>query len=79
MLKGLRISTNINLRLFILVCSKLQRAILLDHVCKNYSRALLYGTRYIYQTMPRYLTLWLDFGAEVLQKTDTSRFVHSYN
>ncbi|TIA92820.1 hypothetical protein E3P81_01253 [Wallemia ichthyophaga] len=30
---------------------------------KYYSRALCYGTKYIYQTMPRMLTLWMDFGA----------------
>nr|XP_019011517.1 uncharacterized protein I206_03617 [Kwoniella pini CBS 10737]OCF50298.1 hypothetical protein I206_03617 [Kwoniella pini CBS 10737] len=32
------------------------------HTCHFYSLALHYGVKYIYQTMPRMLTLWLDFG-----------------
>lgn len=32
-------------------------------VCMSYSRSLYYGTKYLYQTLPRLLTLWLDFGA----------------
>ncbi|KAJ3252885.1 serine/threonine-protein kinase M1 [Chytriomyces hyalinus] len=39
----------------------------LYHVCRNYSRALQYGTRYIYQTLPRLLTLWLDAGLDILK------------
>ncbi|KAJ3412040.1 serine/threonine-protein kinase M1 [Chytridiales sp. JEL 0842] len=31
-------------------------------VCKSYGRAITLGTRYIYQTLPRLLTLWLDTG-----------------
>ncbi|KAJ3127354.1 serine/threonine-protein kinase M1 [Nowakowskiella sp. JEL0407] len=31
-------------------------------VCKYYSRALKHGTRYIYDTLPRMLTIWLDLG-----------------
>ena len=33
-------------------------------VVENYLRALAFGSKYIYQTMPRALTLWLDLGAE---------------
>lgn len=29
---------------------------------ENYAQALRYGTKNIYQTMPRMLTLWLDLG-----------------
>ncbi|TFK55398.1 hypothetical protein OE88DRAFT_1622542 [Heliocybe sulcata] len=29
---------------------------------KSYSRAIRYGSKYIYQTVPRLLTLWLDLG-----------------
>ncbi|KAL1916083.1 uncharacterized protein VTP21DRAFT_6087 [Calcarisporiella thermophila] len=36
---------------------------LIYHTIKCYGRALCFGTRYIYQTMPRLLTIWLDFGA----------------
>ena len=43
----------------------------LFHIIKNYGRALLYGTQYIYQILPRLLTLWLDYGANVNnQKSD---------
>ncbi|KAL7422782.1 hypothetical protein Q5752_002077 [Cryptotrichosporon argae] len=30
--------------------------------CQNYVEALHYGVKYIYQTMPRLLTIWLDLG-----------------
>ncbi|KAK6518484.1 serine/threonine-protein kinase M1, variant 2 [Arthrobotrys conoides] len=33
-------------------------------VCTNYMRAMMYGTRYIFQTLPQFLNLWLDFGLE---------------
>ncbi|KZW04164.1 hypothetical protein EXIGLDRAFT_758462 [Exidia glandulosa HHB12029] len=31
---------------------------------QNYASSLQYGSKYIYQTMPRMLTLWLDLGEE---------------
>ena len=31
-------------------------------VCQNYLRSLPWGTKYIFQTLPRFLTLWLDLG-----------------
>ncbi|RPA97874.1 hypothetical protein L873DRAFT_1828879 [Choiromyces venosus 120613-1] len=36
-------------------------------VIQNYLRALMFGTKYIYQTMPRLLTLWLTLGEIVDQ------------
>jgi serine/threonine-protein kinase ATR len=30
--------------------------------CFMYIQALQHGVKYIYQTMPRMLTLWLDLG-----------------
>ncbi|KAK9679778.1 hypothetical protein K7432_016161 [Basidiobolus ranarum] len=39
-------------------------AAILFYVCKNYGKALSHGTKYIYQTLPRLLTLWLDMGAK---------------
>lgn len=30
-------------------------------------RALQFGNQYIYQAMPRMLSLWLDFGAKVCE------------
>ncbi|KAL3418858.1 protein kinase Rad3 (phosphatidylinositol 3) [Phlyctema vagabunda] len=40
-------------------------------VIENYLRALSFGTKYIYQTLPRILTLWLDLGAQVNQPLDS--------
>lgn len=34
-------------------------------VIENYVRSLNWGTKYLYQTLPRILTLWLDVGAQV--------------
>ncbi|XP_033634079.1 serine/threonine-protein kinase ATR-like [Asterias rubens] len=34
-------------------------------VVKNFGKSLMYGNQYIYQSMPRLLTLWLDYGALV--------------
>ena len=39
-------------------------------VVENYLRSLLHGTKYIYQTLPRILTLWLDLGTQVNQPLD---------
>jgi serine/threonine-protein kinase ATR len=39
-------------------------------VIENYLRSLLWGTKYIYQTLPRILTLWLDLGSQVNQPLD---------
>jgi serine/threonine-protein kinase ATR len=33
---------------------------------QNFGQSLLYGSQHIYQSMPRMLSLWLDFGAEVV-------------
>ena len=35
------------------------------HVVTNYGMSLQYGNQFIYQSMPRMLSLWLDYGAEV--------------
>lgn len=39
-------------------------------VVENYLRSLSYGTKYVYQTLPRLLTLWLDLGTQVNQPLD---------
>lgn len=36
-------------------------------VVKHYGESLQYGSKYIYQSMPRLLTLWLDFGQDANQ------------
>lgn len=38
-------------------------------------RALQFGNQYIYQAMPRLLSLWLDFGAKVCECEKGGRFV----
>jgi serine/threonine-protein kinase ATR len=49
-------------------------------VIENYLRSLNSGTKYLYQTLPRILTLWLDLGAQVDKapegKTSLSRELH---
>lgn len=49
-------------------------------VIENYIRSLNYGTKYLYQTLPRILTLWLDMGAQVDKapegKVSLSRELH---
>ena len=39
-------------------------------VVENYLRSLAFGAKYIYQTLPRLLTLWLDMGAETEHPLD---------
>lgn len=34
-------------------------------IVENYIRSLAFGAKYIYQTLPRALTLWLELGVEV--------------
>lgn len=37
----------------------------LQFIIRHYGHALEYGSKYIYQCMPRMLSLWLDFGCNV--------------
>ncbi|KAF3939572.1 hypothetical protein ABW19_dt0200999 [Dactylella cylindrospora] len=37
-------------------------------VARSYSQAMIWGTKYIFQTLPQFLNLWLDFGAESEQQ-----------
>jgi serine/threonine-protein kinase ATR len=43
----------------------------LPYVLSNYGGSLIHGHRYIFQSMPRMLTLWLDFGANFLPDRKT--------
>ncbi|KAI1328740.1 phosphatidylinositol 3 [Xylariaceae sp. FL0255] len=49
-------------------------------VIENYLRSLNYGTKYLYQTLPRILTLWLELGASIDKapegKVSLSRELH---
>ncbi|KHJ35348.1 putative protein kinase rad3 [Erysiphe necator] len=40
-------------------------------VIENYLRSLSHGTKYINQTLPRILTLWLELGTQVILPLDT--------
>ena len=45
-------------------------------IITNLGMSLQYGSQYIYQTMPRMLTLWLDYGADLVdreKKTESSQ------
>ncbi|KAI9105925.1 hypothetical protein DFS34DRAFT_36356 [Phlyctochytrium arcticum] len=46
-----------------------QLASLAHSICHQYSKALAYGAKYIYQTMPRLLTIWLSVGQKVANFT----------
>ena len=39
-------------------------------VIENYLRALCFGAKYMHQTLPRILTLWLQLGSEIEQPLD---------
>ena len=39
-------------------------------VVENYLRSLAFGAKYIYQTLPRILTLWLELGSNAEQPLD---------
>ncbi|KAI1816156.1 phosphatidylinositol 3 [Poronia punctata] len=49
-------------------------------VIENYLRSLNYGTKYLYQTLPRVITLWLELGAHLDKapegKVSVSRELH---
>lgn len=40
---------------------------------ENFSQSLRYGNQFIYQSMPRMLSLWLDYGAEVSEQEKKSK------
>lgn len=44
---------------------------------RAYAEAINLGTKYIYQTVPRLLTLWLDLGEDAkVAETDTFRLIN---
>nr|CDS19281.1 phosphatidylinositol 3 and 4 kinase [Echinococcus granulosus] len=42
-----------------------QHDVLFKVALENYGQALACGSQFIFQSMPRFLSLWLDYGAEV--------------
>ncbi|KAJ2909348.1 hypothetical protein GGI21_001973, partial [Coemansia aciculifera] len=49
----------------------LQMSTLQYYIVRNYSRAVIYSTQYLFQALPRLLTVWLDSGATVLQPAES--------
>lgn len=43
------------------------------HVVKNLGTSLHYGNQFIYQSLPRLLSLWLDFGTSVVNQEKRER------
>lgn len=42
-------------------------------VIDNYLRSLTYGSKYVFQTLPKLLTLWLEHASTVDQPIDPKR------
>lgn len=42
-------------------------------VVKHFWQSLRYGNQYIYQSLPRLLSLWLDYGASVVEAEKKER------
>jgi serine/threonine-protein kinase ATR len=41
-------------------------------VIENYLRSMIFGPKYLYRTVPKVLTLWLDFGQDLAAKAKAS-------
>ena len=48
-----------------------KRGDFITQVVQYFGQSLQYGSQYIYQSMPRMLTLWLDYGSEVVAAEST--------
>ena len=46
---------------------------ILPEVIRNYGLAVHYGHRHIFQSLPRLLTLWFDFGSHIKSITVTQK------
>lgn len=47
-------------------------------VIDNYLRSLTYGCKYVFQTLPKVLTLWLEHASVVDQPLDPKRGDNEY-
>ncbi len=47
-------------------------------VIENYLRSLTYGCKYVFQTLPKILTLWLEHASVVDQPLDPKRGDNEY-
>lgn len=41
------------------------------HTMNYYGKSLQYGCKYIHQSMPRMLTIWLDFASRATSRSDS--------
>jgi hypothetical protein len=49
------------------------------HTVKCFSKAIVCGSKYVYQTVPRLLTIWLDMGENVTPAiTEVFRKLNNY-
>jgi serine/threonine-protein kinase ATR len=46
--------------------------------CFNYTTALKFGNKYIFRTMPRTLTIWLDLGEVKATKAELKQLVATH-
>ncbi|XP_060518372.1 serine/threonine-protein kinase ATR isoform X2 [Cylas formicarius] len=42
------------------------------HIVNNFGKSLNFGTNYVYQSMPRLLSIWFDYGTRFLDITNTN-------
>lgn len=42
------------------------------HIVHNFGRSLYYGTTYVYQSMPRLLSIWFDYGTRLSDVSNNS-------
>jgi serine/threonine-protein kinase ATR len=47
------------------------------YTVKSFARSLKLGSKFVYQTVPRLLTIWLDLGEDqILSSTDTFKRIN---
>jgi serine/threonine-protein kinase ATR len=44
----------------------------------NYCRSLVYGVKYVYETLPKMITTWLDFAAQIKRPPASQKYVFVY-
>ena len=46
---------------------------ILKEVLHNYGESVKHGIRHVYQSLPRLLTVWYEYGSHCLQKPQSKR------
>lgn len=44
------------------------------HMIHNFGKSLQYGKEFLYQSMPRMLSIWLDYGSRQFENKDKETF-----